>query len=552
MLTAATRGGAFRTRSAERMRRHPCWWWLAGLAIGVAVANFVVLLAQAGSLVAVLYTNADNASVLVLPALASHVPAGSVINLGNHAWYEPWLFLRATVGLPGYREIWEGAPFVASWLGIAVVTACAWSALGRLAALLCAATLLASSEALRSVLYVPATHGLIVLHAGVLCGALLLVYRRARAGRFTPGVALLVGLPLVLFTGVGLTDEVLLVSALAPFILAPLLCWLRLRSSLWREVSRFALLTGAASALVALLLSHLMQDAHVIHARFPITFVESQSLIVGGQNMIAALTSLGGGAFFGASASGGNLLTFAAGALTLIAFAAVLRALWNWGKIESPVQPASPRTGASELFIAYWGLVLVLVLVAFAFTSLSNNPINYRYLIGAWVAVAALLGILATTQVARAVLISAVAAFGVLNLHAELAVGVEKYGVAPGEHLANVISHFAIANGARIGYAGYWDAAPVTWETKLHVQVYPIEPCTKPTGLCKFGSFTIGRWYVPRAGVRTFLITDRRPHIPYAVSSPLASLGTPLAEEPIGEGFTIYVYNHDIAAEISK
>ncbi len=184
----------------------------------VGVANVVVLLAQAPALVRSLLLNADNASTFVLPALAGRAPAGSVVNLGNHPWYEPWWLMRATAGLPDYRQLWEAAPFVLALLGIAVAAACAWWALGRLAGLLCAVALLAASEPVRGIVDVPESHGLIVLHVAVLCIALLFVCGRAQRGRLTPVVLVLVGVPLVVFTGAGLTDELLLVSGLGPFV----------------------------------------------------------------------------------------------------------------------------------------------------------------------------------------------------------------------------------------------------------------------------------------------------------------------------------------------
>lgn len=273
--------------------------WLVGLVALVGIANFVGLLAQTPRLAHSLYLNADNASALVLPALASHAPPGSIVSLGDHPWYEPWWFMRATVGLGGHRQLWEAAPILVALLGIAAVTACAWCALGRLAGLLSGVALLAVSESLRGVLYVPESHGLIVLHVGVLCGALLIVHRRVFDGGLTPRLLLLVGVPLVVFTGAGLTDQLLFVSALGPFILAPLTCWLRLRSRAWRTVSLFALGTSVLSALLALLLTHLMQAQHVIHAPFPVDFVGSEAMLVALQNLIAAFVSPGGGAFFG-------------------------------------------------------------------------------------------------------------------------------------------------------------------------------------------------------------------------------------------------------------
>lgn len=543
--------------SSGHARWHRSLLWLARFVALVGLANIIILAAQAPALVRNLYLNADNASALVLPALASHVPAGSVINLGNHPWYEPWWFMRATVGLPGYRPLWELAPFLFGLLGIAVVSACAWWTLGRLAGLLCGVTLLATSEALRGILYVPESHVAILLHVGVLCGALLIVYQAALSRRLGLAVLLSVGIPLVAFTAAGLTDQLLLISGLGPFVLAPLTCWLwSSRSRVWRAVSLFAITTGVLSVLFSLLLTKMMQEQGVIHAPFPINFVTSEAIIVNLGNLLTTVASLGGGAFFGMSVSNTNLLTFIAGALALLALAAVLHALWRWsstaGRAERYTTPLTPRAGLRELFLAYWGLVLVIVLAAFALTSFSGNTSNGRYLIAAWAAIAALLGILATTSTTQTVLLVAVALFGVLNVRAELAKGVTPAGPGPSQRMAGAIEHFAIAHGASIGYGGYWEAAPVTWETHLRIQIRPVVTCAAPTGFCQFYANNISTWYAAKPNLRTFLLTDTKEGIPGEVTSPPTSLGHPLAQATLGEGYSIYIYNHDLAADLSS
>jgi len=526
---------------------------LVALLVLVGVANVVVLLAQSPALVRSLYLNADNASGLVLPALAGHAPAGSVIDLGNHAWYEAWWLMRATAGFGGYRWLWEAAPIVLGLLGIAVVTACAWRAVGWLAGLLCAVVLLATSEALRGVLYVPESHGLIILNTGVLCGALLIVHHVLRGDGRTRLAMTLVGVPLVLVAGAGLTDQLLVIGALGPFVLAPALCWLRFRSPVWRTLSLFALATGVLSALLAILLKHVMEHRHVIHAPFPVKFVSAQAIFDAVQNLAGEFLSLAGGDFFGAPASGVNLLTFIAGALVLLALAAIARLLWRWiGATQTAVEPSSTRAGSRELFIAYWGLVLVFVFAAFALTSVSQSPSDSRYLIGAWAAVAALLGVLPSTPLTRTILMSAVALFGALNLRAELAHGVAPSGVGPHQRVADAVERFASANGASVGYSGYWDAAPVTWEARLRVKVYPVAACAGPARVCAFDGAQISSWYAPRANTRTFLLTDTRPGVPLEVTAPPAAFGQPLAHALVGQGLTVFIYNHDIAADLGR
>jgi len=539
------------------------WTWLLALLALVGAVNFLVLLAQAPALIHSLYLNADNANALVLPALAGHAPAGAVVNLGDHAWYEPWWYMRATAGLPGYRALWEAAPFLTGLLGIAAVAATAWFALGRLAGLLCAVALLAASEALRGLIYTPEAHGLIVLHLGVLCGALLLVHRWALAGRLRPGRLLALGVPFVLFTGAGLTDQLLLISGLGPFVLAPLACWARARSRAWLALSAFALVSAALAGLLALLLAHIMVARHVVHAPFPVDFVGVEGMLSGAQNMVVALTALGGGAFYGSPVSGTNLLVFLAGALVVLVLIAILRSLWRWGNAAAAaVVNAAPDAdgaavaqpdpiGARELFVSFWGLVLAFVLAAFVLTAFSASSANSRYLLGAWVALAALLGILATAPLTRVALVLAVALFGALNIHAELATGVPPFGSGPDQRLAGAIERYALAHGASVGYTGYWDAAPVTWETHLRVQLYPIQACGFPSGWCQFYNNQISSWYVPRAGTRTFVLTDARPGIPLQVTAPPPSFGRPIAQANLGEGLAIYIYSSDVAAHLS-
>jgi hypothetical protein len=278
--------------------------------------------------------------------------------------------------------------------------------------------------------------------------------------------------------------------------------------------------------------------------------VSSTALTEGLQNLVTTIAGLGGGAFFGTSASGGSLFTFAAGVLTLFGFAAILRALWRWGK--SPLaESASVDVQLRELYVSYWAIVLLLVLAAFALTSLSEAP-SPRYLIAAWVAAAALLGILAAAPLARPAVLVGVALFGALNLRSELAGGPAAAGPGPDPRLATMIERFATSYGARTGYSGYWDSHPVTWETHLRIKVFPVEPCVAPSGLCPDHLASIDTWYKPRAGIRSFLLTDERSHVPGVIRAPPPSLGRPLAKSPLGKGLTVSVYNYDIASAIGS
>ena len=80
----------------------------------------------------------------------------------------------------------------------------------------------------------------------------------------------------------------------------------------------------------------------------------------------------------------------------------------------------------------------------------------------------------------------------------------------------------------------------------------PVAPCNAPTGLCAYFNNNISSWYTARPGIRSFLLTDTRPNIPGAIGGPPASLGPALIHTDLGEGYSIYVYNHDIAGNLSS
>lgn len=523
--------------------------WLAAVVAVVGVGNAVVLLAQSRDLVHALYLNADNASALVLPALAGHMPSGAVVNLGNHPWYEPWWLMRATAGFSHYRALWEAAPFVFTLLAIAIIALCAAWALGRMAGLLTVVALIAGSENLRGILLVPESHGALLLHAGLLCGGLLVVHRAQALGRRPVLVELAVGIPLAALTAAGVTDQLLLIGGVAPFVLAPAVCWLRLRTRAWREVSIFAAAVAVVSVIGGGMLSDAMQEQGVIHALFPINFVTTEALFTNLGNTVGAFTALGDGAFFGQSASGSTFFVLASGVLILAAACAVLRLLWHRFRAEWPASDESIAGGRRELFTTYWALVLVAVLLSFALTSVGNTTTNGRYLIAGWGALAALLGVLATSRRSTAIVLAGVAVFGALNMRAELASGVKPAGQAPSQLVAGDIEHFALAHGASIGYSGYWEAAPLSWETQLKIEVRPIVTCPVPAGFCPFYSNNISSWYGRTPGIRTFLVTDSG-NVTGEVTAPPASVGRPIAAEAVGEGYTVYVFNHDLAADI--
>ena len=113
--------------------------------------------------------------------------------------------------------------------------------------------------------------------------------------------------------------------------------------------------------------------------------------------------------------------------------------------------------------------------------------------------------------------------------------------------VANQIARIAAREHLSVGYAGYWDASPVTWTTGFRVQVYPVAVCDQNAHLCRFDLHFISSWYSPRPRTGSFLLTDDRSN--ESVTKPTPDLGRPTAVYRIGP-IEMYTYPYDLAARI--
>ena len=150
----------------------------------------------------------------------------------------------------------------------------------------------------------------------------------------------------------------------------------------------------------------------------------------------------------------------------------------------------------------------------------------------------------------RLVVTAAVCVFAVSAIYAVADRPFDPGRAYPGPHAARALVRFADRERVSFGYAGYWEAASFTWQSKLKVNVYPVYECRRPAALtlCPFYFHRISTWYSPRPATRSFLIVD--PAQPFVTGPADPAFGRPEKVYPAGP-LKVYVYGYDIASRFA-
>jgi hypothetical protein len=114
---------------------------------------------------------------------------------------------------------------------------------------------------------------------------------------------------------------------------------------------------------------------------------------------------------------------------------------------------------------------------------------------------------------------------------------------------ARALSEFAADHRLRYGYAGYLDAAALTWQADGPVEVYPVNLCGSGPDTCLFPFHRIDSWYTPRPATRTFFVVD--PKQPTGMEGFLPRFGKPELVERVGR-LVVYVFPYDIASRFRR
>jgi hypothetical protein len=537
-----------------REARH-AWRWAP---LACAAFYVVVLLATLRSLVASIYLNADVAAAPDIGQLVSRAPHFAQIVLGNAPWYTGLWFEQLTGGLPGHRTLWELAPWILTLIGIALVAWAAARVAGRWAGVIIGLTCGCAGAALLPLQFGWAIHAVAYVHVCVL-GAFIvpLALRSGRIGGWPSHVALATLVAVV--TGFGMaSDKLVIAGGLAPFLIAGAVLWYLAPPVVAQRVLWSALGVAVGASVVAVLATSVAHSADIVPAPFPIRLAALGELPGHLADLVGSVAILANGDFSGDGLSlTGVLAILCAGAAATGIYAAL-----RCGRVfvldlaergRYPDAAASPRAMARTAFLAFWVASAVIVSAAFALSSVPRGLLSSRYVVTVGYAVVVIVAISVASSAARwrAVLVTAGSSAIILAAGVSLAQRqVESRAYAPTQAIATRLARFAAREHLTIGYAGYWDASPLTWELDARLRVYPVIQCG--SSLCPFPYHKINTWYLPRPLARTFFLVDSRlisENAYGAITTVPSSWGPPEQVAHIGQ-LTVYVYPYNLAGKL--
>ena len=551
------------TRWSPNARIAPALIWVP---LALAGAYLIAVAIQFGQIVGATYLDADAASAPVIGQLYGGSPLHRDVVLGQMGWFSTLMFELATRWLPLHRQIWEAAPYAMALASAALIAWGLWRVAGRWAAAVGATLVVCAAPHTLHLLFSLDDHSPTWFSLALLAALLMLLERPAG----TPRTAwmLLVVVLVGAVVGANMASDTLLIGAgVLPFVLAAAgafaLAPVRARLRPLGLALATVAVAAASDAFTLLLMRHenVTTPANISHTGL----ATAEELAHNFKLWWQSIAVLGNGEFFGQSLGFTSTLQLACAGLSIFAVAVLVpRVAWRelagafrtsrhdvpYERGASAGQAGPPSTLGERApriaWCVFWGSSAILLSVGFVVSSTPVDIFSDRYLVGLIYAAAALVPLLAGRSALRRAAVTAgavVFAFtGLVSLVQGTVAG--NPGHFPSYSVSAQVARIARLEHITIGYAGYWDAAPITWATRFAVKVYPVDACG--ARLCPFYLHYMSSWYTPRPGIRTFLISDPTQPVP-APAVPV--LGTPSAVYHVNE-LTMYVYPYDIASRM--
>jgi hypothetical protein len=495
--------------------------WLPAVAAAAYVATVA---ARFPDLIRHLYWDSDAAASLVLAGrLRGHGP----VYIPHFGWWTSLWWLLATRHLPGHRQLWEGTGYAFALAGAGLVGWATARVAGRWAGVTAgAAALMVGPLALKSLLTV--NYHVTTPFVAAVLAAYVVVLARSRSRALAATVGLVAGASAA-------SDPLLWVAGIAPFAIAGAFLTATTRR---RDVAVRAAITLVVTIVSAITTSAVMDrlgfniiasDVRPAH----LSDVPSNVLDLG------RIVALLGGANY--ALPGGYPREPLRLLLALLVVAAVAAA------VVSAVREIAQGSGPTRrTYACYWAAATVLLGIAFVGTTqaaaMGAGSVNYllTFPLAAGSGVALLAAGSARGRLAVAVAVAAVGA--IVQGRAESASGALVKYERP---LVRLLEQ----RGVTRGYAGFWDAHNLTWQSRMRLLVAPVSRCDLPTGprLCGYRFFTIDSWYDERPGP-SFLLVD--PETGF-ITEPPPLVGDASAAYHFGP-LTVYLFDYDLARRIRR
>ncbi len=536
-------------------------WWLPVILGGLYA---IAIVTHLRTILDSVWLSSDSDIDAVLAHLSMHAPAGTLLTTGDYPHYETMAFTLLTRSFPLYRVIWVLAPvFFALVGGVALVWATCRS-FGRWPAGIVAAVLVCfagggkatvTAGGLATVFAMDAHANTLITAALVAAGLVWIVPRAAQLSTrqlLAAAVALgvLGGLPLA-------GDSFYLAWGVAPLAAVTVLAAWRGPEDGAGRVVAFGIGTLAVTGLTALIFAAIMRGEGVrgfspSYRQF-LTFARPGGIITNFDTLLRALPSLTAGSFYGKSVNAHSELEVASAALL---FAALASAIWS---VRRRVANALPRaTGGGDIvgerFVhtTFWTTVLCAGLLMFMIGSPNPWTTDGRYLLGPYVAIAALLPLMLERGLGWKLIVTAGASLFVFSALYQFNAGVIKRMPAGYQtaRVARGVAAFARSEDVAVGYGSYWNSIDLTWESNFKVNVYPIQRCaTNGRMLCTFDEISMSSWDTPHGNVRSMLVVN--PRARQVKSRARVQFGTPIASRRVGK-LWLYAYPYDIATKLGQ
>lgn len=547
--SAASLSGAWAALPSALRRRQG---WLLLAPFGLGAAYVVLLTIHFGGIVAGIYRTPDYASGPVIGELFSEAHGTRVV-LGDNPWYTSLWFELLTRWAPFYRDLWQVAPWIGSLVAIAIV---AWATArvgGRAAGWLVAFVCVCAGPQPLLYEFGWTQHGPTLLPACLLDGFLVfLVGRGGMVGRRSLHVLACAFVAAAAAAGAA-SDKLLFVSGILPFVLSGLVVAAVARGRLGRRLAStviaISLLAYAGSRIVIAA----MEARNVYPTSFPIAFATWPELGHNPGSILEGLAKLFNGDFGGAGVGARSVLALACAFVLAAALVVVGRtARSSWIELGDRLwrgrAPALPFEAARTAHILFWLLALAIPVAALELADITNALSASRYLLTSAYGIAAIVAVaMSRAGAARYALAVGGACVVVSAAVVSLAAGdlSANANYLPAGSFARTLQEFASSDGLAFGYALYYDAPTITWETHTQLQVYPVWPCSAPSGLCVYAYHRLDVWYIPRPGAKTFLLIDPR----YGPATSTVHLPG-LVDTVDLDNYHLMIFDYDIAADL--